>query len=108
MTASAIGTAAFVSCDAVAGHGELLRPIVAGAAAVCAVLVLRWRFGRWLKAKRSASEFLRTVVMVGTNEDAEGSGPSSVRSRNWAIESVAWPETAPGCAMERPARLLSD
>ena len=69
--ASAIGTAAFISCDAIAERVSVVGPLEAGAAAVLAILLLRWRFNRWLLARRSASKFLRTVVMVGTNEDAE-------------------------------------
>jgi exopolysaccharide biosynthesis polyprenyl glycosylphosphotransferase len=46
-------------------------PALAGAVAAAALLiVLRWRFGRWLKSKRADGHFLRTVVLVGTNEDA--------------------------------------
>ena len=69
--ASAIGTAAFISCDAIVERISVVGPLEAGAAAVLAILLLRWRFNRWLLARRSASKFLRTVVMVGTNEDAE-------------------------------------
>ncbi len=73
--ASAVGTAAFVSCDALTSHGGLVGSLragaLAGAAAVAAILSLRWRFSRWLLARRSASKFLRTVILVGTNEDAE-------------------------------------
>jgi exopolysaccharide biosynthesis polyprenyl glycosylphosphotransferase len=34
------------------------------------IIVLRWRFGRWLKSKRADGHFLETVVLVGSNEDA--------------------------------------
>jgi exopolysaccharide biosynthesis polyprenyl glycosylphosphotransferase len=34
------------------------------------LIVLRWRFRRWLKSKRAGGHFLRTVVLVGANEDA--------------------------------------
>jgi exopolysaccharide biosynthesis polyprenyl glycosylphosphotransferase len=34
------------------------------------IIVLRWRFSRWLKSKRAAGHFLQTVVLVGANEDA--------------------------------------
>ena len=34
------------------------------------VIVLRWRYSRWLKSKRADGSFLQTVVLVGTNEDA--------------------------------------
>ena len=39
-----------------------------GAAAL--MIVLRWRYRRWLKSKRADGHFLQTVVLVGTNEDA--------------------------------------
>ena len=46
-------------------------PAVVGAVAAAALLiVLRWRYRRWLKNKRAGGHFLRTVVLVGANEDA--------------------------------------
>ncbi|HXW79376.1 MAG TPA: sugar transferase [Acidimicrobiales bacterium] len=71
VAASAVGTSAFILCDALIERDGVGGPLVAGATAVVLVLTLRWRFSRWLKWRRSASRFLRTVVMVGTNEDAE-------------------------------------
>jgi exopolysaccharide biosynthesis polyprenyl glycosylphosphotransferase len=43
------------------------------AAAVCGVLaliVLRWAYGQWLRARRAAGDYHRGLVMVGANEDA--------------------------------------
>jgi exopolysaccharide biosynthesis polyprenyl glycosylphosphotransferase len=71
-TASIVGTVAFVVCGLLSGPREVAGPIEAGSAAVVVVLLLRWRFTRWVKARRSASNFLRTVLMVGINEDARG------------------------------------
>lgn len=77
VAAATVGTAAFVFCNLFAGSSnfagpiELAGPIEAGAIAAVAVLLLRWRFTQWLRGRRSASKFLRTVVMVGANEDAE-------------------------------------
>jgi exopolysaccharide biosynthesis polyprenyl glycosylphosphotransferase len=34
------------------------------------MIVLRWRYRRWLKNKRADGHYLQTVVLVGTNEDA--------------------------------------
>ena len=34
------------------------------------MIVLRWRYRRWLKHKRADGHYLQTVVLVGTNEDA--------------------------------------
>ncbi len=70
--ASAIGMAALICCEALVQPVRLVGPVETAAVAVCAVLLLRWRFSRWLRGRRSASEFLRTIIMVGTNEDAEG------------------------------------
>ena len=69
--ASIVGVIAFVVFAALSEPVGLAGPAVTGAAVVIGVLILRWRFSRWLKARHSASEFLRTVVMVGVNEDAE-------------------------------------
>jgi exopolysaccharide biosynthesis polyprenyl glycosylphosphotransferase len=33
------------------------------------MIVLRWRFRRWLKNRRAEGHFLQTVILVGTNED---------------------------------------
>jgi exopolysaccharide biosynthesis polyprenyl glycosylphosphotransferase len=69
---SVAGTAAFVTLQYVGMHVYLAGALAAGAASVAAVLLMRWRFGRWLKAHRSASRYLRTVLLIGTNEEAEG------------------------------------
>jgi exopolysaccharide biosynthesis polyprenyl glycosylphosphotransferase len=46
-------------------------PAVEGAiGAAVLMIVVRWRFSRWLKSKRADGYFLQTVVLVGTNEDA--------------------------------------
>ena len=34
------------------------------------MIMLRWRYRRWLKHKRADGDYLQTVVLVGTNEDA--------------------------------------
>jgi exopolysaccharide biosynthesis polyprenyl glycosylphosphotransferase len=34
------------------------------------MIMLRWRYRRWLKHKRADGHYLQTVVLVGTNEDA--------------------------------------
>ena len=46
-------------------------PAVEGAvAAAVLMIVLRWRYRRWLKHKRADGHYLQTVVLVGANEDA--------------------------------------
>ena len=69
---SVAGTAAFVVLQYVGMRVYLPGALVAGGASVVTVLLMRWRFSRWLKAHRSASRHLRTVLLVGANEDAEG------------------------------------
>lgn len=71
IVACAVGAAAF-------GFSQWLTgPVSAGdAAAGCAlaaalILALRWRFARWLKTRRRGGHYLRRVILVGTNEDAE-------------------------------------
>ncbi|MGO9658810.1 MAG: exopolysaccharide biosynthesis polyprenyl glycosylphosphotransferase [Acidimicrobiales bacterium] len=79
IVAATIGACVFAACEwlALAGVGRfgfsaVARPLEGAAGAALAVLVLRWRFGRWLKSQRSTGRFLRTVVLVGTNDDAIG------------------------------------
>jgi len=46
-------------------------PAIVGAVSAAALMiVLRWRFRRWLRNKRGHGYFLRTVLLVGANEDA--------------------------------------
>jgi exopolysaccharide biosynthesis polyprenyl glycosylphosphotransferase len=48
-----------------------VAPAVEGAIGGAALMiVLRWRYRRWLKNKRADGHYLQTVVLVGTNEDA--------------------------------------
>jgi exopolysaccharide biosynthesis polyprenyl glycosylphosphotransferase len=72
VTAAAVGALAYLTLQWMAGHGRVavLSAVEAVLIACALILVLRWRFDRWLKARRSDGHFLRTVVMVGTNDDA--------------------------------------
>ena len=46
-------------------------PAVEGTAGAAVLMILlRWRFRRWLKSKRAEGYFLQTIILVGTNEDA--------------------------------------
>jgi exopolysaccharide biosynthesis polyprenyl glycosylphosphotransferase len=67
-----VGALAYMALRAVGGRADVASALVAAGISAAGVLVLRWRFGRWLKARRASSKFLRTVVLVGANEDAEG------------------------------------
>ena len=69
---SVAGAGAFVVLQYVGMRVYLPGALAAGGASMVTVLLMRWRFSRWLKAHRSASRYLRAVLLVGTNEDAEG------------------------------------
>ena len=73
IAATAVGGSALAASGWLAGTISAVPavPAVEGAVAAAAlIIVLRWRFGRWLKSKRAGGHFLQTVVLVGTNEDA--------------------------------------
>jgi exopolysaccharide biosynthesis polyprenyl glycosylphosphotransferase len=73
IAATAVGGAALAASGWLAGtiSATPAAPAVEGALAAAALMiVLRWRYRRWLKSKRAAGHFLQTVVLVGTNEDA--------------------------------------
>ncbi|HET9058926.1 MAG TPA: sugar transferase [Acidimicrobiales bacterium] len=65
-----VGAAAFDISEWLTGGHDVVRALSSGAGACALVLVGRWRFGRWLKLERADGRFLRTVVIVGDNEDA--------------------------------------
>jgi exopolysaccharide biosynthesis polyprenyl glycosylphosphotransferase len=70
LLATAAGTIAFVGCEWLAGD---VTPWVAAAGAMIVgvgLLAERWRFDRWLKARRSGGRSLRTVILVGTDAGA--------------------------------------
>jgi exopolysaccharide biosynthesis polyprenyl glycosylphosphotransferase len=76
--AARIIAAAVVGGAVLAGTGWLAGSLVALPAAPAAegaaggailVIILRWRYRRWLKSRRADGYFLQTVVLVGTNED---------------------------------------
>ena len=66
-----VGTAVLCLFRWDTGQLRLAGPMTAAAVAVVAVLVMRWRYTHWLKARRSTSRHLRRVVLIGTNADAE-------------------------------------
>lgn len=68
--AAGAGAVVLVGSNWLAGTVSV-PPALEGAASAAALIVLmRWRFTRWLRHKRAEGDFLRTVVLVGTNEDA--------------------------------------
>ena len=71
--AAAVGGCVLAAAGWLAGTSAAIpaAPAVEGAAgAAFLMIVLRWRFRRWLKHKRADGYFLQTVLLVGTNEDA--------------------------------------
>ena len=75
IAATAVGGCALVAAGWLAGTLSAVPAAPAAEGAVAAailIVVLRWRFGRWLKSERANGHFLQTVVLVGTNEDAAG------------------------------------
>jgi exopolysaccharide biosynthesis polyprenyl glycosylphosphotransferase len=68
--ASVLGALLFGGFEWLTGPSSVARPVVGAFAVAATMLVLRWRFGRWLKMKRSNGQFLRTVVLIGTNDEA--------------------------------------
>ena len=72
LVAIVVGGAVLVATGWLGGDLEAtpFAPAIEGAVgAAVLMIVLRWRFRRWLKSKRAEGDFLQTVVLVGTNED---------------------------------------
>ncbi len=73
IAATAVGGCALAASGWLAGTLAAVPagPAIEGAIiAAILIIVLRWRFSRWLKSKRADGQYLQTVILVGTNEDA--------------------------------------
>ena len=73
IAATAVGGAVLLAAGWLAGSRFVMpvAPAIEGAVgAATLVIVLRWRFRRWLKSQRAEGYFLQTVLLVGTNEDS--------------------------------------
>jgi len=68
--AAMIGAGAFAGLEWAFGVSAPGPSFEGGVAAALALLVVRWLFIHWVKARRSSGQFQRTVVLVGTNDDA--------------------------------------
>jgi exopolysaccharide biosynthesis polyprenyl glycosylphosphotransferase len=72
--ATAVGGSVMVAAGLLAAGPATDTPVapalegMVGAAVL--MIVLRWRYRRWLRSKRADGHFRQTVVLVGTNEDA--------------------------------------
>jgi exopolysaccharide biosynthesis polyprenyl glycosylphosphotransferase len=69
--AAILGGGVFAGSSWLAGSVSGWSAAEGAAAATVLVLLHRWRFGRWLKHMRARGHYLRTVVLVGANEDSE-------------------------------------
>lgn len=67
---SLAGAGAFALASWLGGSRSLGGSLLGAALAATLLLLLRWRFVRWLKAKRLAGHYLRPVILLGTNQDA--------------------------------------
>jgi exopolysaccharide biosynthesis polyprenyl glycosylphosphotransferase len=65
-----VGAGTFALTQWLAGSLSLSGPFLGAAIAAGLLILHRWRFSRWLKARRLAGHYLRPVVLVGTNQDA--------------------------------------
>ncbi len=91
-----------------AGPRSDISPTVAFvciAASTVAVAAARWEFVRWLRAQRSRGRYQRTVVLVGSNEDAARLG-SMLRSEpelGYRVVAVAGNEGQPSRWVDLPS-----
>lgn len=69
--ACAVGASAFALGQWLARSASPGAAAAGGAVAAAAILALRWRFEQWLKGQRLGGRYLRPVLLVGTNEDAD-------------------------------------
>lgn len=67
IVATAVGTGAYVGCQWLAGHVNLWAAAEGALVVGVGLLAERWRFDRWLKARRSGGRSLRTVILIGTD-----------------------------------------
>jgi exopolysaccharide biosynthesis polyprenyl glycosylphosphotransferase len=73
IAATAVGGFALAAPGWLSGTFSAVRAgpaVEAAVAAAALMIVLRWRYRRWLQSKRADGHFLQTVLLVGTNEDA--------------------------------------
>ena len=72
--AAVVGGSVLVAAGVLASGPASDTPAAAAAegavGAAALMIVLRWRYRRWLKNKRADGQYLQTVVLVGINEDA--------------------------------------
>jgi exopolysaccharide biosynthesis polyprenyl glycosylphosphotransferase len=69
-SATILGAVVFAGCAWLAGTAATSAAVAGACISAALVLALRWRFARWLKAKRSFGQRLRPALLVGTNDDA--------------------------------------
>ncbi len=70
IAATAVGGFALSAAGWLAGSFSAGPALEGWVCAAVLIIVLRWHYSRWLKGQRANGQFLQTVVLVGTNEDA--------------------------------------
>lgn len=65
-----VGAGAFALAESLARSLSLSGSLLGAACAATLLLLLRWRFGRWLKGRRLAGHYLDPVILLGTNQDS--------------------------------------
>lgn len=70
LVCATLGGAVFTLCGWLAGSATWAAALTGAAISGALILVFRWRFARWLKARHSIGQYLRTTLLVGTNDDA--------------------------------------
>jgi len=70
VAASLVGGLAFVAFEqSLHGRGPEVG-IISGAVCLVSATLLRRHYGRWLSVRRARGEFLRNVVLIGSNDDS--------------------------------------
>jgi exopolysaccharide biosynthesis polyprenyl glycosylphosphotransferase len=70
LVAAGAGAAVYAGLIWLTDGGGVGSAFIMALPVAAAVLLLRWCFARWLKVRRGEGAFLRTIVLVGTNDEA--------------------------------------
>ena len=70
VASATLGAVAYLLCGWLAGSVVGATAVAGLGMSAALILTVRWRFGRWLKARRSVGQHLRRSLLIGTNEDA--------------------------------------
>jgi exopolysaccharide biosynthesis polyprenyl glycosylphosphotransferase len=70
VASATFGTVVYLVCGWLAGSVDGVAAVAGLGLSTALILTVRWRFGRWLKARRSVGQHLRRTLLIGTNDDA--------------------------------------